>query len=129
VVEFKNILCPIDLSDASMRLLSYAVAFARWYEARLTVLHVVPTFDTLQVRSGSLGDSVRMVYPMPREEILGELRRAVDAAGAGTLDVTLTACEWQRISSSSARMDEADSIGSCLVRCRRRCCGRRPAQF
>jgi nucleotide-binding universal stress UspA family protein len=91
VVEFKNILCPIDLSDASMRLLSYAVAFARWYEARLTVLHVVPTFDTLQVRSGSLGDSVRMVYPMPREEILGELRRAVDAAGAGTLDVALAA--------------------------------------
>ena len=90
MVEFKNILCPIDLSDASIRPLAYSAAFARWYEARLTVLHVVPTFDPIQVRSGSLGDAVRIVYPMPREEILGELRRAVDAAGAGTLDVALT---------------------------------------
>jgi len=89
VVEFRNILCPIDLSDVSSRPLAYATAFARWYEATLTVLHVVPTFDPMQVRSGALGDSVRMLYPMTRDEILSELRRAVDAAGAGTLDVAL----------------------------------------
>ena len=91
MVEFKNILCPIDLSDASVRPLAYAAAFARWYGARLTVLHVVPTFDPMQVRSGSLGDPVRIVYPMPREEVLEELRRALDAAGIATLDVTLAA--------------------------------------
>jgi nucleotide-binding universal stress UspA family protein len=89
VVEFRNILCPIDLSDASSRPLAYATAFARWYEARLTVLHVVPTFDPMQVRSGALADPVRILYPMTRDEILSELRRAVDAAGAGTLDVAL----------------------------------------
>jgi len=89
VVEFRNILCPIDLSDASSRPLAYATAFARWYEARLTVLHVVPTFDPMQIRSGALGDPVRILYPMTRDEILSELRRAVDAAGAGTLDVAL----------------------------------------
>ena len=89
MVEFRNILCPIDLSDVSSRPLAYATAFARWYEATLTVLHVVPTFDPMQVRSGALGDSVRMLYPMTRDEILSELRRAVDAAGAGTLDVAL----------------------------------------
>jgi len=53
------------------------------------VLHVVPTFDPMQIRSGALGDPVRILYPMTRDEILSELRRAVDAAGAGTLDVTL----------------------------------------
>jgi nucleotide-binding universal stress UspA family protein len=89
VVKFRNILCPIDLSDVSSRPLAYATAFARWYEATLTVLHVVPTFDPMQVRSGALGDPVRMLYPMTRDEILSELRRAVDAAGAGTLDVAL----------------------------------------
>ena len=89
MVEFRNILCPIDLSDASSRPLAYATAFARWYEARLTVLHVVPTFDPMQIRSGALGDPVRILYPMTRDEILSELRRAVDAAGAGTLDVAL----------------------------------------
>lgn len=91
MVEFRNILCPIDLSDASIRPLAYAAAFARWYDARLTVLHVVPTFDPMQVRSGALEDPVRIVYPMPREEILGDLRRALDAAGAGAADVTLAA--------------------------------------
>ena len=89
--EFKNVLCPIDLSDASVRPLAYAVAVARWYDARLTVLHVVPTFDPMQVRSGSLGDSVQMVYPMPREEVLGELRRALAAAGSAGFDATLAA--------------------------------------
>ena len=89
MVEFRNILCPIDLSDVSSRPLAYATAFARWYEARLTVLHVVPTFDPMQIRSGALGDPVRILYPMTRDEILSELRRAVDAAGAGTLDVAL----------------------------------------
>ena len=91
MVEFKNILCPIDLSDASVRPLVYAAAFARWYQARLTVLHVVPTFDPMQVRSGSLGDPVHIVHPMPREQVLDELRAALGAAQTETLDVTLAA--------------------------------------
>ena len=89
MVEFRNILCPIDLSDVSSRPLAYATAFARWYDATLTVLHVVPTFDPTQIRSGALGDPVRILYPMTRDEILSELRRAVDAADPGTLDVAL----------------------------------------
>ena len=91
MVEFKNILCPIDLSDASVRPLAYAAAFARWYEARLTVLHVVPTFDPMQVRSGSLGDPVHIVRPIAREQVLDELRAALGAAQTETLDVTLAA--------------------------------------
>lgn len=91
MVEFRNILCPIDLSDASVRPLAYAATFARWYDARLTVLHVVPTFDPMQVRSGPLGDPVRIMYPMPREAVLNELRRVLNAARLATLDVTLAA--------------------------------------
>jgi len=87
VVEFKNILCPIDLSETSSRTLAYAVALARWYEARLTVLHVVPSFDPMQVRTGAIGDHISLVTPMTREEVLTELRRTVEAAGAGSLDV------------------------------------------
>ncbi len=91
MVKFRNILCPIDLSDASVRPLAYAAAFARWYEARLTVLHIVPTFDPMQVRSGSLGDPVHIVHPMPREQVLDELRAALGAAQTATLDVTFAA--------------------------------------
>ena len=74
-----------------MRPLAYAAAVARWYKSRLTVLHVVPTFDPMQVRSGSLGDPVRIVQPMPREQVLEELRVALNATHTATLDVTLAA--------------------------------------
>lgn len=82
MVEFRQILCPVDLSDASVRPLAHAAAFARWYGAALTVLHVVPTFEPVQVRPGGLSDPVRFLHPMPREEVLEELGRVLEAAGA-----------------------------------------------
>ena len=39
-MKIDRILCPVDFSDFSRRALDYAVALARWYGARLTVLHV-----------------------------------------------------------------------------------------
>lgn len=82
MIAFTHILCPIDLSEMSGRALAHAAALARWYDARLTVLHVVPTFDPVQVRSGDLTGRVRIVYPAPREDVLAEVRRtAVEQAG------------------------------------------------
>ena len=91
MVEFKNVLCAVDLSDASVRTLAYAAAVARWYETRLTVLHVAPTFESMQVRSGSLGDSVHFVHPLSREQVLDQLRRTLDSAQIAPADATLTA--------------------------------------
>ena len=134
MVEFRNILCPIDLSDASARPLAYAAAFARWYEARLTVLHVVPAFDAIQVRAGSLGDEIRIVQPMPREQVLDELRRALDGAQIATHDVTLAAEAGSAVATIVDRAvtmpadllvmgtAAAGSIGSSLARSPRRCC-------
>ena len=53
MIEFKRILCPIDFSESSVRAFGHAAALARWYNAQLTVLHVVPTFDSVQVRGRS----------------------------------------------------------------------------
>lgn len=91
MVEFTHILCPIDLSELSLRPLAHAAALARWYKARLTVLHVVPTFEPIPARSASLDGLAHGLYTVSREEILAELRRAVDDAGAGSLDVNLVA--------------------------------------
>ena len=77
MIEFKQVLCPVDLSASSVRSLAHAVALAGWYDARLTVLHVVPTFDPVHVR-GDLGEPTRMVNPMPREQVIEEVRRAMD---------------------------------------------------
>ncbi len=81
MIEFKEIICPVDFSDSSVRAFAHAAALARWYDAHLTVLHVVPTFDPVQARGG-LGDPVRVVTPMPREQVLEEMRRALDLATA-----------------------------------------------
>ena len=52
---------------------------------RSSVLHVVPTFEPMPVRSGSLDGPVQMVYPVSREEVLEDLRCVVDDAGAGSI--------------------------------------------
>lgn len=41
MVAIRRILCPIDLSDASGRSLDYATTLARWYESRVTILHII----------------------------------------------------------------------------------------
>ena len=39
MIEFKHIVSPIDFSECSARALAHAAALARWYDAKLTVLH------------------------------------------------------------------------------------------
>jgi nucleotide-binding universal stress UspA family protein len=79
VIEFKQIICPVDFSEASVRAFAHAAAIARWYDAQLTVLHVVPTFETILVR-GDFGDPVQVVTPMPREQVLEEMSRTLNLA-------------------------------------------------
>jgi nucleotide-binding universal stress UspA family protein len=80
MIEFKRILCPVDFSESSTRALAHAAALARWYEAQLTVLHVVPTFDPVQFR-GEYGVPVEFVNPVTREEVLHEMRQLLERAG------------------------------------------------
>ena len=42
-IAIDHILCPIDFSPQSQQAYNYAVALARWYDARITVIHVVAT--------------------------------------------------------------------------------------
>ena len=81
MVELKRILCPVDLSELSIRAIAYADALAKWYSGSLTVLHVVPTFEAMEVRAGALFDEVQVVYPMPRDQVLDQIRETVNAAG------------------------------------------------
>ena len=83
MIEFKQIICPVDFSDSSVRAFAHAAAIAHWYDAQLTVLHVVPTFEPLQVR-GDLGDPIRVVTPMPREQVLEEMHRTLNLAAVSS---------------------------------------------
>ncbi len=91
MIQFEQVLCPTDLSDASARALAHAAALARWYEAKLTVQHVAPTFDSVPMRSGSLNEAVAMAFPVSQEDVTEEMRRMVERVGATTLDPTLVA--------------------------------------
>ena len=93
MVEFKQILCPTDLSEASRPALSYAAAFAGWYGARLSILHVVPTFDAITVPPSELAGQVQVIYPTSREEVTAELRRQAEASGAANVQLDLDAAE------------------------------------
>ena len=79
MIEFKHVLCPLDLSASSDRSLAHAVAIADWYDARLTILHVVPTFDPVNVR-GDLGVPVQVLNPLSRDQVIDEVRRALDCS-------------------------------------------------
>lgn len=78
MVEFKHVLCPIDLGAASARPLAYAAAVARWYESSLTVQHIVPTFDAVPIMSGDFITPAQVVPPVSREEVLAEMRRLAE---------------------------------------------------
>lgn len=80
MIKFTHILCPVDFSESSNRSLDHAVALARWYNSTLTVLHVVPTFETVPVR-GELGYPIQFVNPLTREEVVAGMRRQLDEAG------------------------------------------------
>lgn len=77
MVRFTHILHPTDLSAAAAPGLGYATAIARWYQAHLTVLHVVPTFDAQPVPPAAFGEAEQIVFPPSRDVVLEEMRRVV----------------------------------------------------
>jgi nucleotide-binding universal stress UspA family protein len=84
VIAFRHMLCPIDFSNTSTRALTYATAFATWYEAQLTVLHVVTTFNEA-VESASVRDAGPVPYPGSRDHIIAKIHRSIEQAGATAL--------------------------------------------
>src|SRR5688572_22612335 len=109
VIEFKQILCPVDFSESSIQSVTHAAALARWYEARLTVLHVVPTFEPMQIR-GLLGEPVP-VPQVSRDDVLEEMRRALDLSAVSP-DATVIA---ETGNPAKTIVDHAVSNGTDLI--------------
>jgi len=112
MVEFKHILCPTDLSEASRPALAYAAAFTVWYGAKLSVLHVVPTFDAIQVPPGTLGESVQVVYPSTRDEVIAAMQRQAESMGAAAVGPYLVADAGDPVGTI---VDQALTIPSDLI--------------
>lgn len=79
---FTRVLCPVDFSEPSLQALALAASVAHWSGARLSVLHVVPSFDPALVPPLRYGEPEQVIFPVAREAVLEALQRAADGAEA-----------------------------------------------
>lgn len=108
MIAFNQILCPIDFSDTSARALTYAAAFATWYESQLTVLHVVPVFN----EPLAVDEATRAPYPGSRDDIGTRLGRSIEEAGASTCNATTLAQEGH---AAESIVNRATAMGADLL--------------
>lgn len=88
--DIRRILCPIDLSDVSRRLLDHTRILAGWYGARITVLHVC---NPIVIPATDLAFAGAMPPPIladeERENARQQVVEAIGRAGAADVDVTI----------------------------------------
>jgi nucleotide-binding universal stress UspA family protein len=98
-IEIDRILCPTDFSVFSARALGHAIALAQRFQARLTVLHVLPptlTYGGVPPYSPALA----VVPPPLREQVEGELRAFIEPAVAARVPTQIDLREgnpWREI--------------------------------
>jgi nucleotide-binding universal stress UspA family protein len=85
VTPFSRVLCPIDFSDTSERALLYATALARWHHAELTVLHIASA-PAIAPLGGGPGEAIQMTGLIERDEVIAEMKRALERSGAAALN-------------------------------------------
>jgi len=104
MTSITHILCPVDFSDFSARAVGHALSMAKWYEARLTLLHVF-------VNTGAM-DLPPIVLDEPeREQLRADLRRLV-APDAG---VTVDAVVQDASDPSAEILNQAKTRGADLL--------------
>ena len=59
MIRVTQVLCPVDFSDISQHALDHAAAIASWYHAKLTLLHVFVTLQTIDAPPLVLDDANR----------------------------------------------------------------------
>ena len=55
MTEIRNVLCPVDFSEFSRHAMTHALAIARWYDAQVTALHVIPPIASLIPSGDAVG--------------------------------------------------------------------------
>jgi nucleotide-binding universal stress UspA family protein len=99
MVEIDRILCPIDFSETSRHTLEHAFAFARWYQVRVTVLHVLnvplpPMMPApgLAVPATGVPEGLSALLPLRPDDVAEEVRRftgSIIGAAPNCVDVVV----------------------------------------
>jgi nucleotide-binding universal stress UspA family protein len=79
VLQIRRIVCPVDFSTISKRALDHAAVLARWYDAELTALHVIPLLPTV---FGFPSPVSAAAAPATTEAVAAELAAFVAEAAA-----------------------------------------------
>ena len=82
MIQIRRILCPIDFSDHSRRALDHAIAIARWYEARVTVLHVFAPTPVAALGPTPVVSEPIFLTPIYRDQLVDDLRLFAGREGA-----------------------------------------------
>jgi len=92
--------------------LPYAAAIARGHQARLTVLHVVPTFEGISMPSGRIDAAHDIVNAPTPDDVRHEMRRAVQEVPLQGLEVRFStqAGDPVQVIADQAVSDSADLI-------------------
>jgi len=112
VKQLQRVLCAIDLSDLSAAPLKTAATIQRWFGSFVTVLHVVPTFDALEVHNGEWFDPVDVVYSRPHDEVVESVREMAVKAGVRDMRARFLAVAGHP---AAAILDQAASTRAELI--------------
>ena len=116
MVAIDRVLCPVDLSSSSRLALQHALAIARWYEAKVTVLHVfrqVPVVDTAAAALGAGLYAPPVALPeVDRKEVQRHVAEFV-AHTPGTGNAAVHVCEGINVREEILR--EAEAVGADLL--------------
>jgi nucleotide-binding universal stress UspA family protein len=73
MIRIDRILCPIDFSDVSRHALAHVAAFAQWYEAKVTVLHVYSA-PVPPVAVSQYPGNISLLPPVQPDEVQAQVR-------------------------------------------------------
>ena len=110
MVAMTRILCPVDFSDFSRRALDYAAGIARWYDARIMALHVVPPITSMLPVSGEGLYPPLVFRPEDLEQFRTELDAFVRGSGIEALDIEVVQGSVPREIARLARALPADLL-------------------
>ena len=113
MIEIRRIVCSVDFSDFSRRVLDHAIAVARWYGSRLSVIHVhhvpLPAMALASLPASATTEGL-VLSPREREELRQQLEALMPAEAGKTLPVEFLVAEGDVAGEILAQADAADMV-------------------
>jgi nucleotide-binding universal stress UspA family protein len=113
MIEIRHILCPVDFSDLSRRALDHAIAVAKWYGSRLTVLYVyhVPRAGVAlsSLPAAPAAEPVAL-SPADREQLRQQLRGLAPADAVKNVPIECVVAEGDVTAEVLAEAQAADMV-------------------